>query len=39
MLAEVDEGQECGIVLDRFSNFAEGDIIESYEIEKVAQEL
>jgi translation initiation factor IF-2 len=24
-----------GIVLDRFSNFAEGDIIESYEIEKV----
>ena len=36
---EVREGQECGIVLDRFSNFAEGDIIESYEIEKVAQEL
>jgi translation initiation factor IF-2 len=35
----VSEGQECGIVLDRFSNFAEGDIIESYEIEKVAQEL
>ena len=37
--ASVSEGQECGIVLDRFSNFAEGDIIESYEIEKVAQEL
>ena len=36
---EVREGQECGIVLDRFTNFAEGDIIESYEIEKVAQEL
>jgi translation initiation factor IF-2 len=35
----VSEGQECGIVLDRFSNFMEGDIIESYEIEKVAQEL
>ncbi|MGD9613486.1 MAG: translation initiation factor IF-2 [Kiritimatiellia bacterium] len=35
----VSEGQECGIVLDRFSNFAEGDVIESYEIEKVAQEL
>ena len=37
--SEVREGQECGIVLDRFANFAEGDIIESYEIEKVAQEL
>ena len=37
--SSVSEGQECGIVLDRFSNFAEGDIIESYEIEKVAQEL
>lgn len=36
---EVREGQECGIVLDHFANFAEGDIIESYEIEKVAQEL
>ena len=36
---EVREGQECGIVLDRFANFAEGDIIESYEIEKIAQEL
>ncbi len=37
--SEVREGQECGIVLDHFTNFAEGDIIESYEIEKVAQEL
>ena len=37
--SSVSEGQECGIVLDRFSNFAEGDIIESYELEKVAQEL
>ncbi len=37
--SEVREGQECGIVLDRFTNFVEGDIIESYEIEKVAQEL
>jgi len=36
---EVREGQECGIVLDRFTNFVEGDLIESYEIEKVAQEL
>ena len=37
--SEVREGQECGIVLDRFAAFAEGDVIESYEIEKVAQEL
>ena len=37
--AEVREGQECGIVLDRFSDILEGDVIESYEIEKVAQEL
>ena len=37
--AEVREGQECGIVLDHFTNIAEGDIIESYEIEKVAQTL
>ena len=37
--SEVREGQECGIVLDRFTNFVEGDVIESYEIEKVAQEL
>lgn len=36
---EVREGQECGIVLDHFADFAEGDVIESYEIEKVAQEL
>jgi len=37
--SEVREGQECGIVLDRFTNFLEGDIIESYEIEKVPQKL
>jgi len=36
---EVREGQECGIVLDHFTNIAEGDVIESYEIEKVAQAL
>ena len=36
---EVREGQECGIVLDHFTHIAEGDIIESYEIEKVAQTL
>ncbi len=38
-VSEVREGQECGIVLDRFTQIEEGDIIESYEIEKVAQTL
>ena len=37
--SEVREGQECGIVLDHFTNFVEGDVIESYEVEKVAQSL
>ena len=37
--SEVREGQECGIVLDHFTNFVEGDTIESYEVEKVAQSL
>jgi translation initiation factor IF-2 len=36
---EVREGQECGIVLDHFANFAEGDVIESYEVERVLQSL
>lgn len=36
---EVREGQECGIVLDHFTGFVEGDTIESYEVERVAQEL
>ena len=37
--SEVREGQECGIVLDKFTGFTEGDFIESYESERVAQEL
>ncbi|MBQ7252692.1 MAG: translation initiation factor IF-2, partial [Kiritimatiellae bacterium] len=36
---EVREGQECGIVLDHFANFSEGDVIESYEVERVLQSL
>ena len=36
---EVRDGQECGIRLDRFSNFLVGDIIELYGVEKVAQQL
>jgi translation initiation factor IF-2 len=37
--SEVREGQECGIGLDNFSDFAEGDVIEVYDVEKVAQKL
>ena len=37
--AEVRDGQECGIRPDNFANFQEGDIIEAYTIEKIAQKL
>lgn len=37
--SEVREGQECGIRLDNFSDFKVGDIIEVYEVEKIAQQL
>jgi translation initiation factor IF-2 len=37
--SEVREGQECGIVLDHFTGFTEGDTIESYDVEKVVQAL
>jgi translation initiation factor IF-2 len=36
---EVREGQECGIRLDNFGDFEAGDIIEIYEVEKIAQQL
>lgn len=36
---EVTEGMECGIYLDGFSAFEVGDIIETYELEKIAQKL
>lgn len=37
--SEVREGQECGIRLDGFNAFAPGDIIEVYEVQKIAQSL
>ncbi|MFH0762651.1 MAG: translation initiation factor IF-2 [Candidatus Omnitrophota bacterium] len=36
---EVAEGYECGISLDGFSDLQQGDIIEAYEIEKIARKL
>ena len=36
---EVLSGYECGIGLDRFSDFKEGDLIEAYVQEKVKAEL
>jgi len=37
--SEVREGQECGIRPDNFSKFEEGDLIEAYTIDKIAQKL
>jgi len=38
-VAEVREGQECGIRLDGFSGFEPGDVLELYEIEEIEQTL
>lgn len=37
--AEVRESQECGIRLDGYMNFAEGDILEFYDLKEVEQTL
>jgi translation initiation factor IF-2 len=36
---EVAEGFECGIGLDRHDDIKEGDLIEVYQIEKIARRL
>jgi translation initiation factor IF-2 len=36
---EVRAGMECGIRIDGFGEFQEGDVIECYAVEKVAQKL
>jgi translation initiation factor IF-2 len=36
---EVAEGFECGIALGGFDDYKEGDVIEAYEIEKIARKL
>ncbi len=36
---EVDEGSECGIVLETFQDVKEGDVIEAYETRRVDRQL
>jgi translation initiation factor IF-2 len=36
---EVQEGFECGLTLSGFTDSQEGDVIEAYEIEKIARKL
>lgn len=36
---EVGEGMECGITLEKFDQFQAGDMLEIYEIERIAQTL
>lgn len=37
--SEVRDGQECGIRLDGYGGFQDGDVIEVYDVQKIAQEL
>ncbi len=38
-VSEVREGQECGIRLEQFTDFREGDLLEFYEVEKRTPQL
>jgi translation initiation factor IF-2 len=38
-VAEVDEGMECGIVLEGFADIKEGDVLEFYETKQVEKTL
>jgi translation initiation factor IF-2 len=38
-VGEVKQGLECGIRLGDFNDYEEGDVIECYELEKIAQKL
>ena len=38
-VAEVDEGQECGIVLEGFADIKEGDVLEFFETKQVEKTL
>jgi translation initiation factor IF-2 len=36
---EVQDGYECGILLDGFNDLKEGDVLEAYETREVAREV
>ena len=36
---EIGNGMECGIRIEGFSDYQEGDVIETFQLEKVTQEL
>ncbi len=36
---DVTEGMECGVTIDGFNKYEQGDIIEAYEVESIAQTL
>ncbi len=38
-VAEVEEGMECGIVLDGYADVKEGDVLEFYEVKQVEKTL
>jgi translation initiation factor IF-2 len=38
-VAEVEEGQECGIVLEGFADLKEGDVLEFFEVNQVEKTL
>ena len=38
-VAEVDEGQECGIVLEGFADIKEDDVLEFFETRQVEKTL
>ncbi len=38
-VSRVREGQECGIMLESYMNFREGDILELYELEEIEETL
>jgi translation initiation factor IF-2 len=38
-IREASKGQECGILLQGFSDFKEGDVLEAFEIHYLSQEL
>jgi len=36
---EVNQGLECGVTLENFSSFEEGDLIEAYEVTELARPI